>query len=107
MQRSSTGVCAMDILLKQKLRQMDRGASRNLEIVWKVAEQGCSATVSMGAMDDVLAICARPPRRSVAEAYAHVRASSRRWNSWSTETNSIEMRRQYTPGNRIIAAKRL
>jgi hypothetical protein len=60
MQRSSTGVCAMDILLKQKSRRMDRGASRNLKIAWEVAEQPCSATLSMGAMEDVLAISRGP-----------------------------------------------
>jgi hypothetical protein len=36
MQRNSTGVCAMNILLKQKSQQMDRGASGNLKIAWEV-----------------------------------------------------------------------
>jgi hypothetical protein len=39
---------------------MDSGASRNLKIAWEVAEQPCSATLSVGAMEDVLATYARP-----------------------------------------------
>jgi hypothetical protein len=43
----------MDILLKQKSRRMDRGASRNLKIALEVAEHLCSTTLSMGGMEDV------------------------------------------------------